>query len=216
MVELRTANSAASTRLSRHINRKPAANIYHAARIAEVLGTPLDHFVTINFTKTSCIPGKASGTWQRLLARHFAPWLRRPPKNTRCTATEPAYVWVLENAGGLALHWLLHIPAQRSHDLETKLPDWLSTVGATPLEQGAIDIRPVGKPRGAVAYMLKGTNPVYSAGLGVRHIPQGEIVGKRSGFSKSLGPSRKLALRAAGRYSRRRYVSWSPGTEHSG
>lgn len=110
MVELRTANLAASARVSRHINRKPAANIYHAARLAEVIGTPLDHFITVSFTQTTCTPGQESGTWQRLLARHFAPWLRRPPRDAKVAAVEPAYIWVLENAGGLALHWLVHIP----------------------------------------------------------------------------------------------------------
>jgi len=214
MVDLRTANSAASTRLSRHINRKPASNIYHAVRLAEAIGTPLTHLFTVNFSKTNCLANFTSAAWQRLLARHFTPWIRRPPKEVTVTASEPAYVWVLENSGDLGLHWLVHVPHQRLADLETKLPGWLSTVGATPIEPAAIDVRTATSPRGAAYYLLKGTNPVYAAGLGVQPIPQGEVVGKRSGFSRSLGPSRKLALRAAGQYSRRRYVSWSAAPGH--
>lgn len=210
MVDLRTANSSASTRPSRHINRKPATNIYHAVRLAEVIGTPLTHLITINFSKTTCLANVASTAWQRLLARHFTPWIRRPPKGHTATTSEPAYVWVLENSGDLGLHWLVHVPHQRLADLEAKLPGWLSTVGATLTEPAAIDVRAATNPRGAAYYLLKGTNPVYAAGLGVQAISQGEVVGKRSGFSRSLGPSRKLALRAVGQYSRRRYLSWPP------
>jgi hypothetical protein len=209
MVDLRTANLASSSRHSRHINRKPASNLYHAIRIADVLGTPLNHLVTVNFDKTECRQENASSTWQRLLARHFAPWTRRPPKDVTVPVEEPAYVWVLENAGGLALHWLVHVPNQRFSDFSAKLENWLTTVGATPTDTGAIDIRNAKNPRGAGYYLLKGVNPAYAGGFGVMPIPQGNVIGKRSGFSRSLGPSRKLALRAAGQYSRRRYVDWS-------
>lgn len=213
MVDLRTANSAASSRVSCHINRKPASNLYHAIRIAEAIGTPLTNLVTVNFSKTDCLAQNASLTWQRLLARHFAPWIRRPPKILATAHREPTYVWVIENTSALALHWLVHVPDQRLADLEIKLPGWLTTAGARPIETGAIDIRAAKNPRGAGYYLLKGVNPVYASGLGVTPIPQGAIIGKRSGFSRSLGPNRKLALRAAGRYSRRRYISWpsAPG-----
>jgi hypothetical protein len=209
MVDLRTANIAASSRPSRHINRKPASNLYHAIRVAEAIGTPLTLFVTVNFSKTGCQAEHASSAWQRLLARHFAPWTRRPPKGLSVAPTEPAYVWVLENAGGLALHWLVHVPNHRLPDFQVKLERWLANVGAAPTDAGAIDIRDAKNPRGAGYYLLKGTNPVYASGFGVTPIPQGSVIGKRSGFSRSLGPSRKLALRAAGQYSRRRYVDWS-------
>jgi hypothetical protein len=209
MVDLRTANTAASTRVSRHINRKPASNLYHAVRIAEAIGTPLSHLATVNFSKTLCQADNASLAWQRLLARHFAPWIRRPPKGLVTRPTEPTYVWVLENTGDLALHWLVHVPDQRFCDFHEKLPGWLTTVGVIPTDVGAIDVREANNPRGAGYYLLKGVNPVYAAGLGVTPIPQGSVIGKRSGFSRSLGPSRKLALRASGLYSRRRYVDWS-------
>jgi hypothetical protein len=36
--------------------------------------------------------------------------------------------------------------------------------------------------------MLKGLDPIYAPLYGVRHVPQGVVHGKRSGFSRCLGP----------------------------
>lgn len=46
--------------------------------------------------------------------------------------------------------------------------------------------------------MLKGIDPLYGEIYRIRPSDQGEVVGNRSNFSRSLGPSVKKALQAAG------------------
>ena len=215
MVELSTTLSPAQARISQHINRKPASNIYHAPRIAQIIGANLNTFVTINFTETDCPPELVSARWQRLRARFFAPWIRRPPRRLRRLPDICAYVWTLENRGAVALHWLVHVPPDRLADFKTRISLWLKAVGIKTLYENAIDINDnLYSARGLVLYMLKGTNPIYAPGLGVNPSPQGLVYGQRSGFSESLGPSKKAALREAGRYPRRRFCVW-PSTSHT-
>jgi hypothetical protein len=99
-------------RVTCHINRRPAVNIHHAARYSELIGLPLNYFVTVNFTLTECSPDCASHTFRKMLAQRFAPWMRRTVSNTE--VVKPTYVWTLE-AGGrqFAAHWLLHLPFRR-------------------------------------------------------------------------------------------------------
>jgi hypothetical protein len=61
---------------------------------------------------------------------------------------------------------------------------------------------PIQKIVGATRYMLKGINPAWGPHLEVKPVPQGEIVGKRSGFSRNLGP----AARKNGGYRPKRHL----------
>ena len=65
--------------------------------------------------------------------------------------------------------------------------------------KAAIHTRKAPTPRGAVKYLIKGIDPFYAEVYRIRHSDQGEIVGNRSNFSRSLGPSIKRALQAEGR-----------------
>src|SRR5687767_6318429 len=96
-------------RISHAVKRRPAVNVHHAQRYAELLGFPLRTFVTINFTLMGIPPDTAVLMFRTILAQRYAPWLRRTSLNARQVA--PTYVWVMESDGGhLALHWLLHVP----------------------------------------------------------------------------------------------------------
>ncbi|SDR59313.1 hypothetical protein SAMN05519103_06389 [Rhizobiales bacterium GAS113] len=50
------------------------------------------------------------------------------------------------------------------------------------------------RAKGSGKYLLKGTNPVYAGWYGVNHVYQGIVHGKRSGFSRSLGPTVRKRL----------------------
>ena len=65
---------------------------------------------------------------------------------------------------------------------------------------GAIDINKAYNPHGARKYMLKGLDTAFAALYGNYASPQGEIYGKRLGFSASLAPAsaRNMAPRNAG------------------
>jgi hypothetical protein len=188
-----------STRATSFIRRYPAVNIHHATRYAERIGLPLNRFITINFDLTECLPRGASHAFRKLLTQRFAPWLRRSAGIKE--QIPPTYVWTIEAAGGqTALHWLVHLPQQIHSAFDRRLSDWLATLTGASIEAGAIKIKPIHNIVGLRRYVLKGTEPVWAKHLGVRPVSQGVVIGKRSGFSRNLGP----AARQRGGYRPRR------------
>lgn len=199
--------NSGSRRRTAQIGKKPAANIHHATRLAERLGYPLNQFVTINFSKTPCLPEHATAAFRTLLASWFARWLRRHHKNRK--NVPPAYVYTFEAAGEqMAVHWLVHVPRGIIREFWRMLPEWvIATAG--PLDgPGAIKHRRVYNIIGARRYILKGMDPHFAAQWKIRPSPQGIVIGRRSGFSRSLGPA---ARRSSGyRAQRRQAGQWSP------
>jgi hypothetical protein len=193
-------NDGASWR-SRHINRYPAVNIHHARRYASRLGVPFNWMVTINFGIGGVPPEGASAALQKLLAQRLAPWLRRCAQNDN--NVRPTYVWALEAPYGIvSAHLLIHLPAQLSKGFDTRLLRWMEGLAGTSVSRRAINIRPIRTLVGATRYLLKGINEAWGPHLEVRPVPQGLIVGKRSGFSRNLGPT----ARKRGGYRAKRHL----------
>ncbi len=177
-----------SYRLTHHINRRPAVNIHHATLMSLRVGLPLNKMVTINLGLVGFEPDEAGHAFRKLLTQRFAPWLRRTASSAR--NVPPTYVWALEAAGSqLAVHWLVHVPAGLQRTFQHKVAEWLqSLVGVAPLAS-AVDVRPIYNLIGARRYILKGIDPAWASHLKVNQVDQGRVVGKRSGFSKNLGPA---------------------------
>lgn len=172
--------------------------------MAEAIGTPLTTFVTINLGLTDCDPAQVSQTFGDLRDRYFSRWLRQAGSKVK-----PTYVWVIETAGGcVCIHWLLHIPSGSRATFEESLHKWVARLVGLPHSSNAIQIKTAKNPRGLSYYLLKGINPAYAPFYGITPIPQGTVFGRRSGFSKNIGPSAKLRLREEGRYKARRFVRW--------
>jgi hypothetical protein len=185
-------------RQTQHISRMPAVNIHHATRFAERRGTPLNAFVTINFTEVGIGAG-ASRVFRKLLSQRFAPWLRRSSDLRNRAA--PTYVWTIENAAStLAAHWLVHLPDGSAKAFARKLRSWLEGLADTPLLARTVQVKRVYNVIGARRYILKGVDPAWADHLGIRPSDQGIVNGKRSGFSRNLGP----AARKSGGYTPRR------------
>ena len=175
-------------RRTHHINRYPAVNIHHARRFAARQGVPLNWMVTINFGLSGVTADRASRTLQKLLAQRFAPWLRRSAANDNRLA--PTYVWSLEAPyGTVSAHMLLHLPKKLAAEFQTRLLRWLERIAGTELPGRSVNIRQIYNEIGATRYVLKGIHPSWGEHLAVRPVPQGEIIGKRSGFSRNLGPT---------------------------
>jgi hypothetical protein len=175
-------------RVSHVIKRLPAVNIHHARRYAERIGLPLQLFVTINFTLLGVPPDAAVLLFRTVLAQRFAPWLRRTSESNR--HIPPTYVWVMEAAGGqMAVHWLVHMPAKMRWSFKRKVIDWLEEAAGHSPPERAFNLKPIKNIVGLGRYILKGTDAPWAKHLGVVHVPQGRVVGKRSGFSKNLGPT---------------------------
>ena len=186
-------------RATRHINRVPAVNIHHATRYAQRRGLPLNKMVTVNFTELG-VTDQASRLFRRMLTQRFAPWLRRSIPTRAKSA--PTYVWVVENTSGtIAAHWLVHVPKGTARVFASKLSAWLEGLSGGRPQGRTIQIERVYNLVGARRYILKGVNPAWASHLGVRPSDQGIVNGKRSGFSRNLGPT----ARKAGGYVPRRH-----------
>ena len=188
-----------TNRVTRHINRRPAVNAHHASRFSEAIGLPLNRFVTVNFTCTACAPNETSHTFRKLLAERFAPWLRRTARNR--VGVPPTYIWTIEAGGNQsAAHWLVHVPRGLQRAFEAKLGEWLTSLLGSDPDFGAVQVKPIHNLIGARRYALKGVDPAWGPHLGIRPSDQGVVIGKRSGFSRNLGP----AARTRGGYRPRR------------
>ena len=182
-----------SKRVTAQIGRKPAANIHHATRLAERIGCPLNQFVTINYSKTQCPPDDATAAFRDLLSDWFARWLRRHPKNKK--GVSPAYVYAFEAAGGqIAVHWLVHVPKGLIREFWRLVPEWVAATAGPITSPAAIKHRRIYRVVGAKRYILKGMDPHFARIWKIRPSPQGNIVGRRSGFSRSLGPAARRAV----------------------
>jgi len=153
-----------------------------------------------NFGVGGLPPEDASATLQKLLAQRLAPWLRRSANDNQ---VKPTYVWALEAPHGVvSAHLLIHLPTPLSEDFGDRVLRWLEGLIGSGVPRRAVDIRPIRTLVGVTRYLLKGINDVWGPHLEIRPIPQGEIIGKRSGFSRNLGP----AARKRGGYKAKRYI----------
>lgn len=175
---------------SGHINLTPAVNIHHATRYAERAGLPLNTFVTINFTMLGA-GGNASPVLRKLLNQRFAPWLRRTASCDHLLA--PTYVWSIENTRAtVAAHWLVHLPAEIRAAFIERLLRWLGDMTGAPPSPNTVQVKPIYNIVGLRRYILKGVNPVWAKRLGVKSSDQGIVNGRRSGFSRNLGPVARM------------------------
>lgn len=202
--------NSGTARQSTQIGRKPAANVHHAFRFANTIGCPLNYFVTINFALTPCPAQRTSAAFRRLLCSWFARWLRRHPKNkAKCP---PTYAYAVETANGQThVHWAVHIPRGFVREFRRILPQWIEAVAGGPMHApSAVKHRRVYNPVGLKRYMLKGMDPLFARLWQIRPVDQGLVIGRRSGFSRNLGPTRRHA--AGYRSTRRSAGGWSAGS----
>jgi hypothetical protein len=203
-----TPSGRFAQRPSQYINLKPASNLHHAIRIAEVIKRPLTLFVSINFGHIDCPLEKVPKAFQRLREK-FGKWITRPPVHQRQHAVSPTFVWVLERPEGsnrIDGHWLLHVPKNRQHEFKSRLAAWLpGVVGEVTNTRAALNIQIAHTPKSALRYMLKGQRYLDAIKFQISPVKQDIIHGRRSGFTKNLGPAQKKRLRTAGLYPQARY-----------
>jgi hypothetical protein len=116
----------------------------------------------------------------------------------------PTHVFVRE---GNHVHWKVHIPKELIDEFINLVPRWVTSLGnkgkpgprkrsekTPPASDGVVNIRPVYNNVGLRKYLLKGVNPADAFRFGIRHVePQGEVIGRRTGVSRSLGSGARKA-----------------------
>lgn len=195
------------------IGIRASRSLYYATHEqAERIGTPLNLFVTINFSLAGFKPEDAVAVFAQLRTGYFGPWVRRP--RTGCGASAaPTYVYAFENVRAnrpineesddhnVHVHWPLYVPGQRKVEFMDKVHDWMDTLaakrGLPPCPDGTIYIDSItderGGTRGMRNYILKGAADAVAGHFGATAYPQGLIHGTRAGTSRNLGNAARRA-----------------------
>jgi hypothetical protein len=186
-------------RISYYQTKEEVQKLIDAALYAYCRGQPLNRFVTINFAQAG-FTGDAHAAITTFCNAAGA-WLLRHSGKSAC------YFWVLENApgAGLHVHIGIHVPEDLRKDYLERQRGWLKAAGIAFVkrvlkskrikgsETLELDLpRYLGKGlRGLTLYFAKGLEPSQCEEFGVRHKPQGIIIGKRCGFSATLGSAQR-------------------------
>jgi hypothetical protein len=163
----------------------------------------LNLMVTIqwNLTKTG------EDHFAELRHQRFCRWLR-----TRCEqlglSVAPHYVYAREKNH---VHWLVHVPEQLVEEFKNLVPRWITSLehkgkgprkraeNHEPAPNGTVHIEQVRNSVAARKYLLKGIDPDEAFRFGIKVVePQGTVVGRRTGVSRTLGPTarKKAGYRA--------------------
>jgi hypothetical protein len=185
---------------SQYIRRIPARNLHHAIRLAKSKGLPLNLFVSLNFSLTTCVEDRLDICF-RLVRTRFTKWTTQPGRKKLALAAPPTFVWVLENQGAcLNAHWLVHVPDERHTEFETKLPSWLEEATGCILDARSIDVRLADNSLKRGRYMLKGMFPSMARNFAIEAQETGWITGRRIGHSRNLGPVELKRMISVGKH----------------
>jgi hypothetical protein len=192
-----------SSRSSLHLGIHEGERIRQAILFAYCRGWAFNRHVTVHFNKAHIQRPHAALVG---FLKRAGDWVRKR------SGMPPAYVWVLENPpadfgrGSLHAHILIHVPPALADAFDRLAPRWLLGPGRQPPE-GAVRSDPLfyshlgpTHPQylehgllGVSRYLLKGLEPGGLPG-GISLVPQGTIMGKRSGYSEALGEQHRWQI----------------------
>lgn len=187
------------------INRKTTQSIFRAFDFAKHIGHQFNLYVVININSEKI----DSATFSEKLRHKFRDWLTYKMSIKAIEKTPPLYAWTMENPRGhLHVNWVVYVPPILIEEFRKKVFNWVQKIQG---EVGSFDIDVQSmKGRGYKSlanYVVKGTDPYYWDHFHLTNVgaPQGEVIGKRAGFSAALGPT---ARREAGFTKPKRSHRW--------
>ncbi len=196
------------TKSSKYISRAAARNLHHATRFAKQVGGQqsakkyptsnvngdfeLNMYVTMNWDLTET----GQDNFSELRNQRFCRWLR-----TRCKqlgiCVPPTYVYSREQGH---VHWQVHVPKQLIEEFTDLVPRWITSLenkgdpprkraqNHEPAPEDSVDIQVARNSVAIRKYLLKGIDPREAYRFGIRKVlPQGTVMGPRTGVSRSLG-----------------------------
>jgi len=171
--------------------------VINGARLAAILGLPLNRFITINWAAMGVTdPVKATGRFLKLIKDAL-----------RSKGCASAHVWVSEcgPVQGVHTHIVIHMPPELGRWWQARQAQWLKQCGAVPVRGGVVS-RAVGgsyhcsqgdeQSRAhyminlfeVIDYILKGVCRRARMTLNVRHKAYGgTVTGKRTATSQNIG-----------------------------
>ena len=182
-------------RRTTHVTRQQAKNLIEALEFAEVIGRRLNVSIDICWTMFSGF------TDDRL---RIARCQERLSKWSARRGIPLTMLWVREMGKYESphVHILLHVPPwlmENEEGFRLVLERTLEPEGGLTHER-AILIQPADSPIGKLNYMLKGMRKVDATLVGVlKTSSEGQIVGKRVGFTENIGPAARKRFYLASR-----------------
>lgn len=176
-------------RKTHFINRRTTQSIFRAFDFAAAQGTPLTHYIVIHLDDTAA--RSAAMAFEKI--RHkYRDWQNYGLKK-HGRELPPTYVFTMEKPDeNPHVNWALHVPEVLSDRFEEKLHNWVERVLGTG-SPFRVDVQPINQDyaKYLAKYIVKGTDPAYVDHFHLQklHVPQGLCIGKRAGFSPSLGPT---------------------------
>jgi hypothetical protein len=186
------AGSHEKRRRTRHITLRQANNLVVACEFARAIGCRLNVSIDICWLMFSGLVEDA--TRLAKCRQRLSKWCARRGFGL-------TMIWVREIGanGALHTHILLHIPPwlMESGEFQIAFERSLEPEGG-PTHEKATVIQPAYSPEGKLRYMLKGMNRADAGRFGVRPSFQGEIEGKRVGFTENIGPRARAPAHRTG------------------
>lgn len=205
-----------------YVGPKAAQTNYYADMQARRLGLPINVRVTINFTLLDVPPEEATYVFRKMRSSRFTKWVSRPRKGCGPSAPPTDYHG-FENKRGdevyrhigpglphnVHVHWSMHIPSGRRRDFEAELHRWVNEMaGHSSWPNMALKVEDLTFWEPA-KYLNKGAKPAIARRYGAnpkKISEQGMIIGRRTGTSRNVGPTRRRADDASRGIDRRKTV----------
>lgn len=94
----------------------------------------------------------------------------------------------------MAVHCAIHIPRELVREFRRTLPHRIATTAGGPVPHNTVKHRPIYNVTGLKRYMLKDMDAHFAPSWKIRPVPQGLVIGKRSDFSRNLGPTARARV----------------------
>lgn len=191
-----------TARASTSIRRKVVQSVFDAFGFAALRQHPLNVYATINLPDDA--PGEAVRAFAVVRKRHAA-WLDyKRRKDGEAAQLFPHYAYAFERPGSQThVNWVLHVPADLREEFAAKLDTWLERAGVSvrPFDVKIKALATQADSKRVANYVMKGVEEGYADHFHLSGIatPQGIILGKRAGCSRSLAD----AARKEGMFDRR-------------
>jgi len=170
------------------VGRRAAENVFHAVRYADEMERPVNTAVCITFTSLIDDERSASELFKDLQAR-IGRWWRdqRIRKGRDIGPMVSVHVHANPENTTRHVHWLLHCPASIRAEFEEVVTKRLKKITGV-FELGTnLHFSTVPRAGGKVKYILKGIEPEYAGHYFIRAANEGDVTGRRSGVSRSIG-----------------------------
>lgn len=179
------------------IRSRQTREILRAGRHAWKIERDLNLYVVVNFNAPAGDELRPQKLF-REIRRKVQSWMYYKRRVRFMDPLTDIRTW--ENRNGIYhVNWALHVPAEFQDEFRAKLPIWVEKALGY-LSTGCYAVTDVYNINALMRYMLKGTQK--AATFGIKHVPQGEVYGRRAAAATCLGKAARVRDATSGMVAR--------------